>query len=51
MVGLGADGASINRGDKAIVKSKFRKDMTWLVFGWCMAHRAWNSGCDEGHLF
>ena len=39
MVGLGADGASVNRGDKASVKSKFCEDMTWLVFGWCMAHK------------
>ena len=39
MVGPGADGASVNRGDKSSVKTKFLGDMPWLVFGWCMAHK------------
>ena len=31
--------ASVNRGDKSSVKTKFQEDMPWLVFGWCMAHK------------
>ena len=39
MVGLGADGVSVNRGLKSSVKTKFREDIPWLVFGWCIAHK------------
>ena len=38
VTGLGADGASVNREDKSSVKTKFQK-MSWLIFGWCMAHQ------------
>lgn len=39
LVGLGADGASVNNGDKSSVKTKLREEMPWLIFGWCMAHK------------
>lgn len=39
MVGLGADGASVNREDKSSVKIKLQEDMPWLLFVWCMAHK------------
>ena len=39
MVALGADGASVNNGDKSSVKTKLREELPWLAFGWCMAHK------------
>ena len=39
LVGLGADGASVNNGDKSSVKTKLREEIPWLIFGWCMAHK------------
>ena len=39
LVGLGADGATVNRGDKQGVKALLQEEMPWLVFVWCMAHR------------
>ena len=39
IVGMGADGATVNRGDKGGVKAKMCEDMPWLIFNWCLAHR------------
>ncbi|XP_064644698.1 E3 SUMO-protein ligase KIAA1586-like [Lineus longissimus] len=39
LVGFGADGASVNSGDKAGVKALLSKHAPWLVFQWCVAHR------------
>ena len=39
LVGLGADGASVNNGDKSSVKTKLKEEMPWLIFAWCMAHK------------
>ena len=36
---MGADGASVNRGDKGGVNAKMCEDMPWLIFNWCLAHR------------
>ena len=39
LVGFGADGASVNRGDKEGVKAIMRRENPWLNFGWCVSHR------------
>ena len=39
LVGFGADGASVNRGDKEGVKAILKRENPWLNFGWCVAHR------------
>lgn len=39
LVGLGADGASVNRGGQGGVQAKLRDEMPWIVFVWCMNHR------------
>ena len=40
LVGLGADGASVNVGHHNGVKALIMtEEMEWLVFVWCMAHR------------
>ena len=39
IVGMGADGATVNRGDNGGVKAKMCEDMPWLIFNWCLAHR------------
>lgn len=38
LVGLGADGATINRGTKGVV-AILQRDVLWLVYVWCVAHR------------
>ena len=39
LVGFGADGASVNRGDKEGVKTLLREKCPWLKFEWCISHR------------
>ncbi len=39
IVGMGTDGATVNRGDKGGVKAKKCEDMPWLIFNWCLAHQ------------
>ena len=39
LIGFGADGASVNRGNKNGVKEKLREIMPWLIFNWCFSHR------------
>ena len=38
-VGLGGDGCSTNRGEKAGVKEILKKEYPWFLFVWCIAHR------------
>ena len=38
LIGFGADGASVNRGNKNGVKRE-REIMPWLIFNWCLSHR------------
>ena len=38
LVGFGADGASVNRGNKQNVKAILREEIPWLTFGWWVAH-------------
>ena len=38
LVGFGADGASVNRGNKQSVKAILKEENPWLTFGWCVAH-------------
>ena len=37
LVGFGADGANVNKGNKG-VKAILRRENPWLNFGWCVAH-------------
>ena len=37
-VGLGGDGCSTNRGEKAGVKAILKKKYSWFLFVWCIAH-------------
>lgn len=39
LVALGADGASVNSGDKGGVRALLEEDMPWVVYMWCMSHR------------
>ena len=39
LIGYGADGASVNRGDKNGVKARLQEMCPWLIFNWCFAHR------------
>ena len=39
LIGLGADGASVNSGDAGGVKALMLREKPWLIFVWCMAHR------------
>lgn len=39
LVGLGADGATVNRGTKEGVVAILQRDVPWLVYVWCVAHR------------
>ena len=36
---MGADGASVNSGDKQGVQALVQEELSWVVFVWCMAHR------------
>ena len=38
LVGFGADGENVNKGDKEGVKAILRRENPWLNFGWCVAH-------------
>ena len=38
-VGIGGDGCSTNRGEKAGVKAILKKEYPWFLFVWCIAHR------------
>ena len=38
LVGLGADGASVNSGNKSGVKTLLQAQSPWLLFQWCIAH-------------
>ena len=39
LIGLGADGASVNAGYKTGVQAQLRDELPWLVYVWCVAHR------------
>lgn len=39
LVGFGADGASMNSGNKNGVKALLKKNAPWLVYTWCVAHK------------
>ena len=39
IVGFTSDGASVNRGENASVKTLLRETSLWVVFTWCIAHR------------
>ena len=39
LIEFGADGASVNRGNKNGVIEKLREIMPWLIFNWCLSHR------------
>ena len=39
IVGFTSDGASINRGENASVKTLLWETSPWVVFTWCIAHR------------
>ena len=39
LVGFGADGASVNRGNKEGVIAMLREEMLWIIFNWCLSHR------------
>ena len=34
LIGYGADGASVNRGDKNGVRAKLQEMCPWLIFNW-----------------
>ena len=36
LIGFGADGASVNRGDKEGVIALLRESMPWIIFNWCI---------------
>ena len=38
-MGFGADGSSVNIGNKNGVKEKLREIMQWLIFNWCLSHQ------------
>ena len=39
IVGFTSDGASVNRGENASIKTLLRETSPWVVFTWCIAHR------------
>ncbi|XP_065667866.1 zinc finger protein 862-like [Hydra vulgaris] len=39
LVGFGADGAAVNRGSRTSVNVLLQKEIPWVTFGWCVAHR------------
>lgn len=39
LVGLGADGASVNSGEKTGLNGLLKRECPWLLFQWCVAHR------------
>ena len=39
LIGFGADGASVNSGNKNGVKALLEKSTPWLVYTWCIAHK------------
>nr|XP_047129394.1 E3 SUMO-protein ligase KIAA1586-like [Hydra vulgaris] len=39
LVGFGADGASVNRGNRTSVNVLLKKEIPWITFGCCVAHR------------
>jgi hypothetical protein len=39
LVGFGADGASVNSGNKNGVKALLEERAPWLVYTWCIAHK------------
>ena len=38
-VGLGGDGCSTNRGETNGVQALFKREFSWFLFVWCVAHR------------
>ena len=41
LIGFGADGASVNQGDKEGAIFTLRKEIPWIIFNWCLSH-SWN---------
>ena len=39
LIGFCSDGANVNKGNKTGVMAEIKKEISWLVFIWCMAHR------------
>ena len=39
LVGFGADGASLNRGNKEGIIAMLSEEMPWIIFNWCLSHR------------
>ena len=39
IVGQGTDGASVNIADQNGMKGKLQKELPWLFWTWCFAHR------------
>ena len=39
LIGFAADGASVNRGDKDGVIGLMKRNLPWLIYIWCVAHR------------
>ena len=39
MTGLGCDGTNANIGSRSGLKGHLKKDITWLIVSWCLAHR------------
>ena len=39
LIGLGADGASVNSGKDGGVQALFQEILEWIVFVWCHAHK------------
>lgn len=39
LIGFGADGATVNRGNKEGVISVINRESPWVVYVWCIAHR------------
>ncbi|XP_041376382.1 zinc finger protein 862-like [Gigantopelta aegis] len=39
LIGFGADGASVNSGNKSGVKALLEQKAPWLIYTWCVAHK------------
>ena len=39
LVGFGADGTSVNMGNREGVIAILRKELPWIIFNWCLSHR------------
>ena len=39
LVWFGADGASVNMGNREGVIAILRKELPWIIFNWCLSHR------------